>query len=100
MLIYWSEEALDHIRTRSSRYPGAIDIDPVWTSEAMDDPDALWYEPDSKTKSGLGIRIIGYSIGAGFVVTVIAYRKHGRLRGATAFKASGSDLRAYREGMS
>lgn len=66
----------------------------------MDDPDVLWYEPDPKSGSGLGIRIIGYSIRAGLVVTVIAYRRDGRLRGATAFKASGSDSRAYREGIS
>jgi hypothetical protein len=100
MLIYWSEEAACHIRTRSSRYPGAVDIEPAWTTEAMDDPEALWFEPDPKSDSGLGIRIIGYSVSARLVVTVIAYREARRLRGATAWKAGGSDLRAYRKGVS
>jgi hypothetical protein len=73
---------------------------PEWTAEAMNDPEMLWLEPDPKSEGGLGIRIIGYSISARFVVTVIAYRRDGRLHGATAYKASGSDLRAYREGVS
>jgi hypothetical protein len=46
--------------------------------------------------SNLGIRLVGYSTSAGFV-TVIAYREMGRLYGVTAYKASGSDFRAYQE---
>jgi len=98
--ITWSQEAANHIRTRSRRYPEALDIEPDWTVEAVQDPEALWFEPDPKSSSGLGIRIIGYSVLAGFVVTVIAYRDGGQLRGATAYKANGSDLRAYRKGVS
>jgi len=100
MLITWSEIAARHIRTRSHRYLGAADIAPEWTTEVLEDPEMLWFEPDPKSDGGLGIRIIGYSMSAGFVMTVIAYRQVGGLRGATAYKASGSDLRAYREGVS
>jgi hypothetical protein len=100
MLITWSETAARHIRTRSYRYPGAADIAPEWTMEALEDPEMLWLEPDPKSDSGLGIRIIGYSISAGFVVTIIAFRQAGGLCGATAYRTSGSDLRAYREGVS
>ncbi|HWE89399.1 MAG TPA: hypothetical protein VG317_08040 [Pseudonocardiaceae bacterium] len=99
MLIEWSEEAASHIRSRSCRHRDAVDIESEWTQEATDDPDALWFEPDPKSASGLGIRIIGYSVSAGFVVTVIGYHDHRRLRGATAYKSGGSDLRAYREGL-
>lgn len=76
-----------------------MDIEPDWTLEALDDPDMLWFEPDPKSENR-GIRIIGYSLAAGFVVTVIAYRHAGLVCGATAYKASGSDLRAYRKGVS
>lgn len=100
MLITWSEAATRHIQTRSSRYPAAVDIALEWTQEALEDPEMLWLEPDPKSDSGLGIRIIGYSVSAGFVVTMIAFRHMGCLCGATAFKANGSDLRAYRRGVS
>jgi hypothetical protein len=100
MVITWTETAATHIRTRSRRYAGAVDIQPEWTTEAVNDPEASWFEPDPKSECGLGIRIVGYSVSAGFVITVIAYRRAWRLRGATAYKASGSDLRAYRRGVS
>jgi hypothetical protein len=66
----------------------------------MDDLYMLWFEPDPKSESGLGIRVIGYSASAGFVLTVIVYREAGLLRGVTAYKTNGSDLRAYRKGVS
>src|SRR5437764_12706959 len=98
-MLYWSGEAAAHIQKRSARYPGAADIEPEWTEEVIDEPDALWFEPDPKSKSGLGIRVIGYSVSAGFVITVVAYRRRRVLWGATAYKASGAELRAYREGL-
>lgn len=100
MLITWSDEAARHVRTRSCRYPNAADIEPDWTQEVGDDPNMLWWEPDPKSDSGLGIRVVGYSVSAGFVLTVIVYRGVGQLHGVTAYKSNGSDLRAYREGVS
>lgn len=100
MLITWTKEAAAHIRTRSHRYPGAVDIEPAWTEEVVGDPEALWFEPDPKSSGGLGIRIVGYSTSADLVLTVIAYRRAWQLRGATAYVASGSDLREYRKGVS
>lgn len=96
----WTETAAKHIRTRSSRYPGAVDIEPDWTQEAVNDLFAVWLEPDPRSVSRLGIRIIGYSASAGLVLTVIAVRQAWRLRGATAYQASGQDLRRYRKGLS
>lgn len=98
MLIIWTKEAAEHIRARSCRYPGAAGIEPEWTQEAVNDLFAVWLEPDPKSESGLGIRIIGYSTSAGAVLTVIAYRRGWQLRGATAYQARGSDLRKYRKG--
>lgn len=34
--LWWDDEDAEHIRTRSSRYPGANDIEPAWTVEAAE----------------------------------------------------------------
>ena len=50
------------------------------------------HDPDPKSRSG-AVRIIGYSLSAGFVITIIAT---GTTRaGVTAWKSSGADLRNY-----
>ncbi|MGH3930198.1 MAG: hypothetical protein ACRDTF_09500 [Pseudonocardiaceae bacterium] len=38
--IEWDDDAAHHIRirTRSLRYPAAVDIEPDWTAEAVNDP--------------------------------------------------------------
>jgi hypothetical protein len=36
--LWWADEDAEHIRRRSDRYPGAVDIEPGWTQEAADDP--------------------------------------------------------------
>jgi len=64
VLITWSEAAARHIRTRSRRYPNAVDIEPEWAAKVLDDLYMLWFEPDPKSDSGLGIRVIGYSASA------------------------------------
>jgi hypothetical protein len=90
--LWWREEDADYIRHRSDRYPGAIDIEVDWTLEAAADPRRIVHDPDPKSRSG-AVRIIGYSSGAGFVVTVIA--TGGVHAGVTAWKSSGADLRDY-----
>ena len=52
-------------------------------------------DPDPRSRRG-AIRIIGYSPGAGFVITVIATPSDHA--GVTAWKTSGADLRAYETG--
>ncbi len=44
--IEWDDDAAQHIRTRSQRYPDALDIEPEWTAEAVNDPDRIVDEPD------------------------------------------------------
>ena len=44
------------------------------TQEALNDPDAAWLEPDPKSLSGLGIRIIGWSTSQRRLMTVIGLR--------------------------
>jgi hypothetical protein len=70
--VEWSPEQADHIPTRSKRYPGALDIEPEWATEAVLDPKArLGRDPASKT--GESIRATGWSAGAGRVLTVILF---------------------------
>ncbi|MGH3504530.1 MAG: hypothetical protein ACRDQA_27065 [Nocardioidaceae bacterium] len=96
--IEWSDKAADHIRNRSIRYPRALDIEPTWTNEAGADPDAVIDEPDPKSAHANSVRIIGYSPTARAVLTVVGRREaRGIIRGASAWKASGVDLRRYQE---
>jgi hypothetical protein len=34
---YWDDADAAYISSRSSRYPGALDIDPDWTQEVLED---------------------------------------------------------------
>jgi hypothetical protein len=78
--------------TAATRYPGATDLEPTWTLEAVADPRRVVLDPDPKSRTG-AVRIIGYSASAGFVVTIIA--TGGARPGVTAWKSSGADLRDY-----
>jgi hypothetical protein len=96
--IEWSEEAANHIRNRSARYPGDTNIDPAWTVEVVNDPNRLVDEPGSKSRHANSVRTTGYSHTAGMVITVVALRDaRGVQRGATAWRTRGAVLRQYRE---
>ena len=90
--LWWDEEDAEHIRTRSVRYPGAVDLEPAWTLEAAADPDSLVRQPDPKSRVGY-TRLIGHSPSAGAVLTVIIDPHDGS--GVTAWIARGTDLRHY-----
>lgn len=97
--VEWDEAAAEHIRTRSTRYDGAVDIDPAWTSEIVTDPDRLVDEPDPRSAHVNSVRIVGYSPTAGMVLTVVALRdRSGVLHGASAWRTRGAALRQYMEG--
>jgi hypothetical protein len=93
--IHWDPEDAAYISCRSTRYPGARDIDPAWTQEALADPDLVAFEPDPKSRLGAS-RFIGESPGADAVLVVIAYRDlGGALHGINAWPATGPDLQIY-----
>lgn len=97
--VAWDGGKSGHIRTRSARYADAVDIDPAWTVEAVNDPDRLVDEPDPRSAHANGVRIVGYSPTARMVITVVALRDaQGVLRGASAWKTTGAPLRQYLEG--
>lgn len=68
--LWWREADADYIHRLSERYPDAVNIEPAWTAEAATDPRRIERDPDPKSRTG-AVRIVGYSPGAGLVITVI-----------------------------
>lgn len=98
--LWWAEEDADYIRSRSTRYRGALDLEPKWTLEVMADEHLVELSPYPASRvraSGF----IGYSPAAGRVLVVIAYRDLDcELHGMNAWPASGRDLATYRRAVS
>lgn len=93
----WAEEDAAYIRSRSARYPGALDIDPTWTQEVVADENLIELSP-YPTSRVRALGLIGHSPSAGRVLVVIAYRDFdGQLHGMNAWPASGRDLATYQE---
>ncbi|MGH3612701.1 MAG: hypothetical protein ACRDRK_08905 [Pseudonocardia sp.] len=68
---------------------------------AWDDPDRIVDEPDSQSTHANSVRVVGYSLSAAMVITVVALRDpHGVLHGASAWRTTGRPRRQYREGRS
>lgn len=78
-------------------------IEPSWADEAVGDAQAVWLVPDPASRSGLAVRVIGYSVGAVAVITVVLVdpaadrheRPDGNWWGSNAWLASPRDLRLY-----
>ena len=70
----------------------------VEAEEVLSDPDALWFDPDPKGRSGSSIRVIGYSHTAKAVMIVILVREDDTVFGANCWKANSTERRLYREG--
>jgi hypothetical protein len=70
-------------------------VTPAQAEEALADPDRLVLVPDPASKSGRGVRIIGYSTTAQTVLTVIVLDDEGTTYGVNAWKANAKDLRRY-----
>lgn len=95
--LWWAEEDADYIRHRSTRYPGALNLQPAWTQEVMADEYLLELSP-YPTSRVRASGFIGYSPSAGRVLVVIAYIDlDGERHGLNAWPASGRDLATYRK---
>jgi hypothetical protein len=93
--LWWAEEDADYIRSRSARYPGAVDLEPEWTQEVMADEHLVELSPYPALRVGAS-GFIGWSTSAGRVLVVIAYRDlDDELHGMNAWPASGRDLAVY-----
>jgi hypothetical protein len=96
--LYWDDEDAAYISSRSTRYPGAFDIEPAWTEEVLDDEQLVVLDPYPASRVG-ATGFIGHSASAGRVLVVIAYRDlDGDWHGINAWPASGRDLATYLEG--
>lgn len=85
----------EYIRSRSTRRPSDLDIEPAWANEAFEDDDALVDSPDPASKSGKTDRLVGYSRSARMVIVVIFLRDE--LFGVNAWKANKTQNRRYWE---
>lgn len=94
--LFWSDEDAQYIRSRSSRYPGATDIEPEWTQETVDDEHCLELKPYPRSRVR-ATGYIGYSPSAKHVLVVIACTDlDGDVHGMNSWPASGRDLATYR----
>ncbi len=95
--LWWADEDADYIRGRSTRYPGALNVEPAWTQEVMADEHLVELSPyPSSRVRALGY--LGYSPSAGRVLVVIAYRDlDGEPHGMNPWPASGRDLTIYQK---
>lgn len=99
MEMVWAAEDVAYISSRSTRYPGAFDIDLGWVREALADPRLVQVAPYPRSRVG-ATAFIGYSAAAGRVLVIIAYQDlDGDWHGMNAWPASGRDLDTYEEGL-
>lgn len=73
-------------------------IRPAWADEALADPERVVLVPDPSSKSGRGVRIIGYSPTMECLVTVIVLDHDGVTYGVNGWRCNSTDQRRYREG--
>jgi len=83
----WSHEHVDrHKLTRDM------------AREALDDPNLVTIRPDPTSKSGQSFRVIGYSLLAQSVLTVVLVDEVEVLYCATAWKSKAREIRLYQGG--
>ena len=66
--------------------------------EALNDPERVVIDPDYNSKSGLSVRIIGYSESAGALLTVLVINDNGHEYGINGWHSNAKDHRIYEEG--
>jgi len=66
--------------------------------EAINDIDAVWFDPDPASRSNRSVRVIGYSHSRRAILTVILVRRdEGTYYGANGWEPNPAELRRYRE---
>lgn len=73
-------------------------ITPEVADDALNDPDRVVIDPDYNSTSGRGVRIIGFSVIAGQIITVIVLEDEGVEYGVNGWVANEKDRRLYRQG--
>ena len=92
MWIEWNEYDASHMWESHT-------VTPAEANAAAEDPDAIWFDPDPASKSGISIRVIGYSNIAHDDHCIILIRTgHDTYRGVNGWPANNTYKRRYREG--
>lgn len=73
-------------------------IAPAIADEALEDPNRVVIDPDYNSESGRSVRIIGFSVTAGDVITVIVLENDGTEYGVNGWTANEKDRRFYANG--
>ncbi|GGI06038.1 hypothetical protein [Isoptericola cucumis] len=83
----WSQRA-DHMWDGHGVRPAEAD-------EALGDPNRVVIDPDYNSRSGEGVRIIGFCASRGEVLTVLVHKPTGY--GINGWRSNAKDRRIYRE---
>jgi hypothetical protein len=86
-----SSERGDYIVTKHQ-------VTPTQADEALNDPDRLVLDPDPASRSGVGVRTIGYCASRDELLSVITVEEGGVIFGVNAWPSNPRDQRKYREG--
>ena len=73
-------------------------ITPEVADATLADVDRVVIEPDYNSTSGRSVRVIGFSLAAGEIVTVIVLEHDGVVYGVNGWIANAKDRRIYNEG--
>jgi hypothetical protein len=73
-------------------------VAPAIADEALEDPNRVVIDPDYNSESGRSVRIIGFSVTAGDVITVIVLENDGTEYGVNGWTANEKDRRFYAAG--
>lgn len=73
-------------------------ITPEVADDALADANRVVIDPDYNSASGQGVRIIGYSMIADDIITVIALENDGTEYGVNGWSANAKDRRIYYDG--
>lgn len=73
-------------------------IAPAIADEALEDPNRVVIDPDYNSESGRSVRIIGFSVTADEVITVIVVENDGTAYGVNGWTANEKDRRLYADG--
>ena len=73
-------------------------VAPATADEALEDPNRVVIDPDYNSESARSVRIIGFSVTADDVITVIVLENDGTEYGVNGWTANEKDRRLYAAG--
>lgn len=88
--LHWPSDAVTHMW---DKHRTTVEM----ATEAVNDPDAVGFIPDPKSRSGKSSRFIGFSPIADAVLVVIVVDYENRQYGANCWPANATDQSTYRE---